>query len=97
MNEKKTAHIFLKELLRLVRYLNGGYVGVDDDSVDTLLLERLDGLGAGVVELPRLPDGQAARTQDQHLRTKNISGRIQKFENTKTTFSVCSTLSQVFN
>jgi hypothetical protein len=59
-------------LNKIGSHLNGGDVGVDDDSVDTLLLERLDGLGAGVVKLPRLPDGQAPRTQDQHLRTKHI-------------------------
>ncbi len=53
--------------LRTVLHLNGGNVGVDDDSVDALLLERLDGLGAGVVELTSLSDGQAARTQYEYL------------------------------
>ncbi len=53
--------------MRTVLHLNGGNVGVDDNSVDALLLERLDGLGAGVVELTRLSDGQAARTQYEYL------------------------------
>jgi hypothetical protein len=64
--------------------LNGGNVGVDDDSVDALLLERLDGLGAGVVKFPRLPDGQAPRTQDQHLRIKHICASAGKYKNLKT-------------
>jgi len=31
------------------------------------LLQRLDGLRARVVELARLPDGEAARAEQQHL------------------------------
>ncbi len=61
-------------------YLNCGNVGIDDDSVDALLLERLDGLGAGVVKLPRLPDGQAPRTKDQHLRTKHICASAGEYK-----------------
>lgn len=48
--------------------LHGGDVGVDEDGLDLLLLHRLDGLRAAVVELPRLADRQPAGPQDEHLR-----------------------------
>eukprot|EP00962_Isochrysis_galbana_P040188 scaffold14529_cov117-Isochrysis_galbana.AAC.9 len=48
-------------------HLHRGDVGVDQDDLKPLLLERLDGLRARVVKLARLPNGQAARTEQQHL------------------------------
>ena len=42
-------------------------VRVDQHDLEALLLERLDGLRARVVELARLADGEAARAEEEHL------------------------------
>ena len=42
-------------------------VRVDEDRIDALLLESLDSLGAGVVKLAGLADGQASRAKDEDL------------------------------
>ncbi len=47
--------------------LDGGDVGVDEDDLDVLLLQGLDGLGARVVELAGLTDGEAAGAEDEDL------------------------------
>ena len=52
----------------MVTHLNRRNVGVHEDDLAAALLERLDGLAAAVVELARLADGQAARTEQQDLQ-----------------------------
>ncbi|GKT45601.1 LOW QUALITY PROTEIN: uncharacterized protein ColSpa_05782 [Colletotrichum spaethianum] len=47
--------------------LDGSNVGVDEDSVDALLFQGLDGLRAGVVELSSLSDAETTTAQDEHL------------------------------
>lgn len=47
--------------------LDGGDVGVDEDGVDTFLLESLDRLGTRVIELSGLTDGKSSRTKDNNL------------------------------
>ena len=47
--------------------LDGGDVGIDEHRGDALLLERLDRLRAGVVELAGLADLQRARAEDEDL------------------------------
>ena len=47
--------------------LPGRDVGVDEDGADALLAEGLHGLGAGVVELARLADGEPAGADDEDL------------------------------
>ncbi|CAI6053242.1 unnamed protein product [Clonostachys chloroleuca] len=47
--------------------LNGGNVGVDEHRVDAFLLQSLDGLTTGVIELAGLTDAQATTAQDKDL------------------------------
>jgi hypothetical protein len=47
--------------------LDGGYVGVDEDRIDSLLLERLQALAPGVVELTCLPDLDGPAPDDKYL------------------------------
>ena len=47
--------------------LDGGDVGIDEHRGDALLLERLDGLCAGIVELAGLADLQGARAEHEDL------------------------------
>ena len=42
-----------------------GRVGVDQDDSEPFVLQRLAGLGAGVVELARLPDDDRAGADDE--------------------------------
>src|SRR6266567_2009447 len=42
-----------------------GRIGVDQDDAKTLFLQRLAGLGAGIVELARLADDDGAGPDDQ--------------------------------
>ena len=55
--------------------LDGGDVRVDEDRGDALLLERLDRLRAGVVELAGLADLQRARAEDEHACAACGGGR----------------------
>ena len=45
--------------------LDGGDIGVDQNGLDPLFLERLDRLGPGVVKLTCLADLKGSRSQDQ--------------------------------
>lgn len=47
--------------------LDGGNVRVDQDGVNALLLQGLDGLGAGVVKLSSLANGQTSRAKNEDL------------------------------
>lgn len=47
--------------------LDSGNVGVDEDGVDTFLLQSLDGLGTGVVEFTGLSNGKTTGTKDKNL------------------------------
>mmetsp|Transcript_14281 Transcript_14281/g.23195 ORF Transcript_14281/g.23195 Transcript_14281/m.23195 type:complete len:1459 (-) Transcript_14281:343-4719(-) len=55
--------------------LHRGNVGVHEDSLDTLLLERLDGLVTGVVELTGLTNGKTTRAEKENLLGLNTSVR----------------------
>ena len=44
---------------------DGGRIGVDQDDPVALFLERLAGLGAGIIELAGLPDDDRSRTDDE--------------------------------
>ena len=44
---------------------DGGRIGVDQDDAVALGLQRLAGLGAGIVELAGLPDDDGARADDE--------------------------------
>ena len=46
---------------------DGGGVGVDQHRLHALAFQRAAGLGAGIIELRRLPDDDGAGTDDQHL------------------------------
>mmetsp|Transcript_33962 Transcript_33962/g.66956 ORF Transcript_33962/g.66956 Transcript_33962/m.66956 type:complete len:788 (-) Transcript_33962:395-2758(-) len=62
--------------------LDGRDIGVHEDHLDALLLERLDGLSAAVVELSRLSDGGPAGSEEQdllHFRTRGRGGPSGKF------------------
>jgi hypothetical protein len=50
--------------------LDGGNVGVDEDGFDALLLEGLDALGAGVIELAGLTNGESSRSDEEDLLVK---------------------------
>src|SRR5262249_454890 len=54
--------------------LDGGDVGVDEHRGDALLLERLDSLRAGVVELAGLADLQRARAEHEHFA--GLAGKV---------------------
>ena len=54
--------------------LHGGDVGVDQHHPDALLLERLDRLRAGVVELAGLADLQRAAAEQQDGRGFRVAG-----------------------
>ncbi|KAI3479544.1 hypothetical protein L1887_58356 [Cichorium endivia] len=56
------------------RGLDGGDVGVDEHGVDALLLERLDGLRTGVVELTGLADRETTGAEDEHLADVDTGG-----------------------
>lgn len=47
--------------------LDSGNIGVDEDGVDTFLLQSLDGLGTGVVEFTGLSNGKTTGTKDKNL------------------------------
>ena len=49
------------------RGLDSGNVWVDENGVDALLLQCLDGLGSGVIELPSLSNGEATRSENKDL------------------------------
>ena len=51
----------------VVRRLHGGNVGVDEDGADAFLLQRLEGLGAGIIELPGLADFEGPGTEDENF------------------------------
>ena len=57
--------------------LDGGDVGIDEHRSDALLLERLDGLCAGIVDLSGLADLQGARAEDEHS-TRGLRGRRRR-------------------
>lgn len=48
--------------------LHRGNVWVDQDCLNSLFLQRLDGLGATVVKFACLANGEATRPKDDHLR-----------------------------
>ena len=52
-------------VLLLLTGLDGGNVGVDQNDLDALLLEGLDALTAGVVELTGLADAETATTDEK--------------------------------
>jgi hypothetical protein len=56
----------------LVRGLDGRDVGIDENRVDALFLERLEGLRPGVVELASLTDFQCAGSQHEHALRRSI-------------------------
>lgn len=47
---------------------------IDENGVDSLLLERLDGLRSRVVELSSLTDGESSRTENEDLA--NVNARV---------------------
>ena len=52
---------------------DGGRVGVDQHSLDSLLLQDAAGLRSGIVELGRLPDDDRARADDEYLLNAVVS------------------------
>lgn len=52
--------------------LDGRNVGVDEDGVDALLLESLDGLRTRVVKLSSLTDRETSRTENENLLNLNL-------------------------
>ncbi|KAF3384345.1 hypothetical protein F1880_003105 [Penicillium rolfsii] len=56
--------------------LNSGNVGVDQDGVDAFLLQRLDGLTTGVIELSSLADAQTTTAQNQNLLDVHTRGGL---------------------
>ncbi|GKT92902.1 LOW QUALITY PROTEIN: hypothetical protein Ct61P_10752 [Colletotrichum tofieldiae] len=61
--DRKEVHLVGKTLGRL----DGGNIGVDENGINALLLQSLDSLGAGIIELSSLSDAETTTAQDEDL------------------------------
>src|SRR5690606_13441629 len=59
--------------------LDGGNVWIDEDGVDALFLESLDGLRARVVEFTSLANAQASTAKNKNLLQLASQARIDLF------------------
>jgi hypothetical protein len=55
---------------------DGGRIGVDQDDLVALTLERLAGLGAGIVEFAGLTDDNGPRADDKYLLDVSALGHL---------------------